>query len=281
VDSVDEVLFMVRRDRLLEHPLTEDPDLAWHGYAVEYGLRLRALGHRVGAVDLAITHHSLTINLDRLDVAHRKVAALYPDRLPLHTTCATVGGRPDDWRRAPILRDHRWRARWLVRSVAAARIRRRIKADIVLSDIRHDVDLLRFSEDAPLHVVNLDRTSTFSSSAGATVTLLRRGRPVVMQAVGTMPELVGLTGSLGDTASVLVTNLTKDDLTSLQAQVGSTAPWLVGLQSGDPWLLTGAALDDLPSQWSEARAVPLGKTRATARERGHSRTTPAPATRGG
>ena len=48
VDSVDEVLFMVPRELVLRHPLTADPDLAWHAYAVEYGLRLRQLGKRVG-----------------------------------------------------------------------------------------------------------------------------------------------------------------------------------------------------------------------------------------
>lgn len=55
VDSLDEVLFMVRRDRVLEYPLTEDNDLAWHAYAVEYGIRMRAQGLRVGAVNLAVT----------------------------------------------------------------------------------------------------------------------------------------------------------------------------------------------------------------------------------
>ena len=41
VDSVDEVLFMIERKRALAEPLSEDPDLAWHAYAVEYGARVR------------------------------------------------------------------------------------------------------------------------------------------------------------------------------------------------------------------------------------------------
>ncbi|MBN9376581.1 MAG: hypothetical protein J0I40_14580 [Cellulomonas sp.] len=42
VDSVDEVLFLVDRDRVVADPLSEHPDLAWHAYAVEYGARMRS-----------------------------------------------------------------------------------------------------------------------------------------------------------------------------------------------------------------------------------------------
>jgi hypothetical protein len=70
VDSVDELLFMVPRPLVLRHPLTESPDMAWHAYAVEYGLRVRRLGLRVGVTDIPLTHNSLTTNLARLDVAH-------------------------------------------------------------------------------------------------------------------------------------------------------------------------------------------------------------------
>ena len=83
VDTLDEVLFMIRRDVVLADPLIEESDLAWHAYAVEYATRLRRSGDRVGAVDLAITHNSLTINLDRLDVAHRVVGEHIP-RLAAH-----------------------------------------------------------------------------------------------------------------------------------------------------------------------------------------------------
>ena len=47
VDSVDEVLFMARRKQILGEPLSEDSDLSWHAYAVEYGVRMRAMGLRV------------------------------------------------------------------------------------------------------------------------------------------------------------------------------------------------------------------------------------------
>jgi hypothetical protein len=60
VDSMDEVLFMATRAQLLAEPLVTDPELAWHGYAVEYGLRMRSLGRRAAITHLPLTHNSLT-----------------------------------------------------------------------------------------------------------------------------------------------------------------------------------------------------------------------------
>ena len=94
VDSVDELLFMVPRPLVLRHPLTESPDMAWHAYGVEYGLRVRRLGLRVGVTDIPLTHNSRTANLARLDVAHAAVAARYPELLPVRTTCGVVARRP-------------------------------------------------------------------------------------------------------------------------------------------------------------------------------------------
>ncbi len=71
VDSLDEVLFMMRRDQILRHPLSEEADLSWHAYAVEYGARLRSMGYRVAVANIPLTHNSLTINLDRLAEAHQ------------------------------------------------------------------------------------------------------------------------------------------------------------------------------------------------------------------
>ena len=94
VDSVDELLFMVPRPLVLRHPLTELPDMAWHAYGVEYGLRVRRLGLRVGVTDIPLTHNSRTANLARLDVAHAAVAARYPELLPVRTTCGVVARQP-------------------------------------------------------------------------------------------------------------------------------------------------------------------------------------------
>jgi hypothetical protein len=262
VDSVDEVLFLVSRSRLLQHPLTEDPDLAWHAYAVEYGLRMRRLGLRVGAVDMAVTHNSLTINLDRLDVGHRRVAALYPEQLPLRTTCGPIGSRPDSWRSAPVLRSHRWRLRWLRKSAEAVLARRRLAVPVVLSDIRHEVDMLDFSVDSPLHLLSLDREGGFAEFGSDPVTLTRCGKPVVMHSFGDLPSLV-LTADEITTGggSVLVPDLELEDLGAFASMAEKRSPWVTGLLPGGVWVLGGRAAEHLPPEWSLPQAVPLGARR--------------------
>ena len=42
VDCVDEVLFMIPRRLLERQPLSDEQELAWHAYAVDFGLRVRA-----------------------------------------------------------------------------------------------------------------------------------------------------------------------------------------------------------------------------------------------
>ena len=64
VDAVDEVLFIVPRRAFDRERLSESPKFAWHAYAVEYGLRLRRHGLRVCAVDVPLTHNSLSINIE-------------------------------------------------------------------------------------------------------------------------------------------------------------------------------------------------------------------------
>ena len=157
VDTLDEVLLIARRDDLLREPLSEEPELAWHAYAVEYSLRVRAAGRLAGAVDTAITHNSMSTNLARLDEAHRHVGDLYPALVPIHTTCGTVDPGARDWGRLPLIRDHGWRRRWLQQSRIAARVRSEIGVQVVLADIAHEVDLLGYSREQPLHLLNADR----------------------------------------------------------------------------------------------------------------------------
>lgn len=263
VETLDEVLFMVRRDVLRSKPLTEDPDLAWHAYAVEYACRLRETGERVGAIDAAITHNSLTINLDRLDVAHRVVGERYPAQLPIHTTCGTVGDRRWKIKDLPLVRDHRWRLRWLRGSLAARRISHGRGADFVLADIRHDVDQLKFSTDAALHVINLDdRGGDFSDSTQGWLRLRRVEKPVDFIAVGSFDEVADSLASLPADTNVLVTGL-DDGLVTRLLDDGDLSPrsWLVGIQSGPHWVLAGPVLEQLPDAWSERRSVPLGSPR--------------------
>lgn len=257
VDTLDEVLFMARRDTLLDEPLSEDPDLAWHAYAVEYALRTRAIGRLAGAVDTAITHNSLTINLARLDEAHRYVARRYRELLPIRTTCGNVTGSGWNWRDLPVVRSHRWRRSWLLQSRRAARVRSTLGVPVVIADIAHEVDLLDFSAASPLHLINVDHSGAFARLAGARVTLERRGRPVRMSSVVDHEELKGALGTLSSGDRVLVTGLGMDDLPRLRATVRS-GDWLAGVQWNEAWLLGGPCAARPPKAWHRPQAVPLG-----------------------
>ncbi|WP_090967735.1 hypothetical protein [Nocardioides exalbidus] len=263
VDTLDEVLVMARRDDLVAEPLSEDPELAWHAYAVEYALRTRARGRLVGAVDTAITHNSLTINLARLDEAHRHVADGYPDLTPIHTTCGTVAARPSRLRQLPLVREHGWRRRWLRESSAAARVTTALDIPVVLADIAHEVDLVDWSSDAPLRLVNLDRVGGFAAHAGRPEVLERRDRPILMEAVA---DLDGLRSSLSDVSPdepVLVTGLSLEDLPQLR-DVIEPERWMAGVQWDEVWLLGGPPALDPPLEWSRPQAVPL-RARSRAR----------------
>ena len=257
VDSVDEVLFMVLREVILQYPLTEDPLLAWHAYAVEYGLRMRQLAKRVGAVDLAITHNSLTINLDKLDEAHEYVGKLYPDFRPIQTTCGMVGATHRRWRDIPIVRRHGWRARWFRQSIQALRARQRIHVPVILTDISHDVDLLPFSNDSPLHLFNLDSCGGFAEYASEPLSITRNRRPVIMQAVQEVSQLASLLQRLEPADYVLVTDLSLDDLETI-GTFWKKRRCVIGYQTGVFWIFGGADASELPHQWSRPHSVPFG-----------------------
>lgn len=261
VDTLDEVLFMARRQDLLDEPLSEDPALAWHAYAVEYSLRVRAAGRSAGAVDTAITHNSLTTNLARLDEAHLHVGARYPALMPINTTCGTVRPPRPDWRNLPVVKGQRWRRTWLRQSHAAARVREVLDVPVVLADIAHDVDLLDYSPTSPLHLVNIDPTGAFASLAGHAVMLERQGRPVVMSSVADHSELMVALEDLSPDDHVLVTGLTHDDLAPLRLRL-KAGSWLAGVQWDEVWLLGGPGALRPPAAWSQPRAVPMGAGRA-------------------
>lgn len=255
VDSLDEVLFMVRRDRVLQHPLTEDPDLAWHAYAVEFGLRMRSNGLRVGAANLAVTHNSLTINLDRLDVAHRRVARLYPDVLPVATTCGRVGHTPPRWRSVGVLQDNGWRLRWLRESRIARRLYRRLPVPVVLADIRHDVDLLDISDAAPLHLFNLDQVGGFAEYEADPLRLMRRDRPVFCRSSRDRDDLFSWLDEVPTSASWLITDIGLDDLHHLRVRADLDA-CVAGVARTGIWLAGGPATRRLPVEWSGPRVLP-------------------------
>jgi hypothetical protein len=258
VDSLDEVLFMIRRDQLLATPLSEAQELAWHAYGVEYCVRMRELGRKAGAMNLAITHNSLTVNLDKLDVAHQAVAAMHPGRLPVRTTCGIVGG-PERTRRLPaVLSAHLWRYRWLKESLVAWRIRRRLPGiRTVLSDIRLDVDLLETGQQ-PLRIVNLDDTERVDVAGSDPLEFRRMAKVVIVSTRRRTPEVRAGLAELRPAESMLVTNLRLSDLQVLDlGKAWRTSRALVGVHEDGIWLLAGAVTENPPAEWSNRRALPL------------------------
>ena len=259
VDSLDELLFIVPRRLFQRERLSEVSDLAWHAYAVEYGLRVRSLGLRVCAVDIPLTHNSLTVNLDRLDVAYRAVAASYPDLLPLRTPGGTIGPRPRKRPGTGILGSHRWRYRWLRESVAA-HVARRVAGGgpCVLGDIRLDVDEVMASQpNSPLLVVNLSRDPAFADEIPAPLELLRGGQPVRLTS-RRMPDLADAVVAASPSTSILLTNLGIADLRALAPRLPRQARLLGFRREVGFWMLLGAAAAAVPEQWRSAKSIPWG-----------------------
>ncbi|MDQ0799160.1 glycosyltransferase [Arthrobacter sp. SLBN-112] len=179
VDSLDEVLFMMRRDQIRRQPLSEEPDLSWHAYAVEYGARLRSTGSRVAVANIPLTHNSLSINLDRLAEAHLWIAGAYPDQLPIVTTCGTVQQRP----RVPsvlagLVNSQKWRYRWLRESVSARKLRNKspLRPVTVLGDLRRDIDdICTAAGVGTATVINVLPRSAGGHELGEPLELGRRG----------------------------------------------------------------------------------------------------------
>lgn len=257
VDCVDEVLFVVSRRQLEREPLTEAPELAWHAYAVEYGLRLRARGLGVCVQDIPLTHNSLTVNLARLEVAYAALAATYPAAMPVMTPQGKVGGEPRLRDRVTVLGEHRWRYRWLRESVDAHQGRRAAAGSpCLIADIRLDVDdlLARLPEDPPLLVINLDATGFVDESPGP-LELRRQGRPVRL----TSRPRDGVAEVARSAAGpVLITNLSLADVAALAPQLPAERRVLGFRSSLGYWMLLGVAPAAMPLTWRSAQARPLG-----------------------
>jgi hypothetical protein len=261
VDSVDELLFMVPRPLVLSHPLTESPDMAWHAYAVEYGLRVRRLGLRVGVTDIPLTHNSLTANLARLDAAHAAVAARYPEMLPVRTTCGVIAGRTAKSSSRRWLGSQRWRRSWLQESLTVRTVRRITGAPIVLADIRWDIDnIIERAPDRRLRIVNCSGEARFTDAGGGPLELTRRNGRVIVDArpISDMPAVL----AAGPRDSwFLLTNLPSEDL----GHIGSRWPadrQVVGFGANTGfWMLLGPGAADLPPHWRSERSVPLGMRR--------------------
>lgn len=258
VDTVDELLFMIPRRMLELEPLPEDPDFAWHAYAVEYGLRARAQGRRVCALDIPLTHNSLTANLARLEVAYATIGARHPAGMPVQTPQGEVPrARPRE--RTGRLAAHRWRYRWLLESLQVQRSRRLMRgAAWVLADVRLDIDevIARLPAGAPLLVLNVDAPGGFLDERPGPLTLPRAGRPVRFTSAGSEHVAAALEEA-GD-GPVLLMNLGPDDLPALARAAATREPVMGYWSSLGHWALFGVPGQALPAGWRERRARPLG-----------------------
>lgn len=252
VDSLDEVLFLARRSDLLATPLPEDADLAWHAYAVEWGLRGRARGQQVVALDIPLTHNSLSTNLARLDEAHAAVAVRHPDQLPLETTCGRItAGRPAR-ERVPVLADHRWRLRWAKASLAARAARLHSGSDrVVLGDLRRDIDRIAAEVAGEIRVHNVTSSDRRFVDAPGGIRLPRAGYAVEFTS-GTLAERPA--SAPGD--AVICTDLTLDDLALLGPELKG-AEHVIGYHDDiGYWVLIGEAAERRAVIWPEPRSRP-------------------------
>jgi hypothetical protein len=256
VDSVDEVLFMLSRAQLDQEPLSEASELSWHAYAVEYGLRVRSVGKRVGAVDIPLTHNSLTINLAHLDVAHRAVASRYPKALPTRTTCGQITAQLRHRSGNRLLQRHRWRYGWLKESLEAHVAQRAVgRAPFVLSDVRRDIDdILAAIPGPPLQITNCVGGLPFADDGRLELT--RRGHTVLLSSVSS-EELVDAVCMRRPDTSMLLTNLGSPELRALSRYLPEHE-LVIGLHDGIGfWILLGpVARVRLPS-WRSRRAIPF------------------------
>ena len=259
VDSLDEVLFLAPREQLLREPLSESPDLAWHAYAVEYGLRMRRNGLPTGVTDIPLTHNSLSINLERLDQAHQAISRTYTELLPVRTTCGTISSGTAKPQRNVWLPGHRWRYRWLRDSIAIQGGRH--SADgmtAVLVDLRHDVDeIVKRAPGRQLHIVNRFTGSPLSNSDRKPVELYRRTATIVFSD----SDLAGIPSTIisnQPSAWTLVTNLSGQDIRLLETRMTLTSSILGFHHATGFWLLFGPGPKELPASWQSAQATPLG-----------------------
>ncbi|MDQ0925754.1 hypothetical protein QF038_004262 [Pseudarthrobacter sp. W1I19] len=260
VDSLDEVLFMVRRDQIRRQPLSEEPDLSWHAYAVEYGARLRSTGSRVAVANIPLTHNSLTVNLDRLAEAHLWIAEAYPEQLPIVTTCGTVqhrAGVPSIL--AGLVNAQKWRYRWLRESMSAHKLRSRspVRPVTVLGDLRRDIDdICSAAGVSTATVINTLPSSGGGHELDNPLELNRRGVLFSFLAVSEGTVAAKVAGQAPD-STVAVTNISFDMVGEVVGALAGRKVMLGFHENTGPWLLTGPAVDAAEAHYRTPRSTPL------------------------
>ena len=254
IDSLDEVLFMITRAQVLREPLTEDPILAWHAYGVEYSCRVRRAGQRAVAYDVPITHNSLTVNLARLDEAHRRVGEAYPELLPIHTTCGTVhrGDGPGGFSRT--FRRARGAAIWWGESIEARHLGKAVPASpVVLADIRLVVDdAVTVGGRDRLRVLDVEADAAGRSPVEG---IERFGIPFGVDSVR-YEDIPALLAERADDELILVSGIDRHRLGALG--LGAHIPHVVGYwKDTGVWALVGVDAEVLAPLWAEPRNRPF------------------------
>jgi hypothetical protein len=225
-------------------------------------MRARAHGKRVTAGAIPVTHNSMSLNVDRLGVAHRAVAAMYPSSLPIRTTCGVITSAEP---LTPALKSQRWRYRWLKESLVAHMARGAVGGGaVVLSDIRQDVDEAIAGTTGALEVVNRDHAQEGDDPLRPRVEFLRGDQPVHVTSMA-MGELTQRLAAWNAEQPVLITNLSVSDLRALRALLPSRRR-LVGYHENiGCWVLLGEpAMRVTQEPWNSRRAKPFGMARARA-----------------
>ena len=214
------------------------------------------------AVDIPITHNSLTINVDRLDVAYDALAARHPNAMPVMTPQGRIGGPrslADRISAVPGLGAHRWRYRWLRESLHAhAGSYAAGGSPCLRGDIRIDVDdlLAGLQTATPLLVLNIDQHSTFVDERTDSLALTRADRPIRL--MSRPREQVGSAiARLASGGPLLMTNLRLADVRSMASQHFSDRR-VVGFDSVEYWMVLGVADAAMPAAWRSRWATPLG-----------------------
>ena len=253
IESLDEVLFMTTRERVIADPISTDPELAWHAYAVEYAVRMRKRGLRAVAMNIPLTHNSLTTNLARLDFAHQHVGEQFPDLLPIHTTCGTIRAGETAVPRN-LRRVSRGVRVWWTESVAAWRAAAaQPDATVVLADIRLLID--EAADLAGATAIHARDIADGAAPRTAADGLTRLGRSFDARTTSIAEADKDISG-LPDNELLLVTNLTVAGLRELSLR---GRPHVVGVWNDvGLWALVGASAAQLGGLWPARRNRPFG-----------------------
>lgn len=253
VDSVDEVLFMVPRRLIVREPLTESPDMAWDAYAVEYGLRIRRLGLRVGVAHIPVTHNGMNNGHSGLSLAHAQVAEQYRDMLPIRTTCGVVNRKAvtDSYRLrfaslVPLYRK-------IVAVLAAVRtIHKFTNVPLIYADTRLEVDeIISHAPGRRMYLFN--NTSGKSFTDGDGFLELKRFDRCIILAAGELIELSQILDDCPQSAWLLLTNLTSHDIEKVAPGIARRELSIGFSLSMGFWILIGAELSELPTKLLQRR----------------------------